>query len=247
MQSKQVVTYSFSAEVLQEVKRQLLFWQLFLPVILTITIFASPLADTRFLIKLLALTVSLLLLEGILLLQSRLMLERVKESTLTLTETAIEKADKRLRETISYAEVTRLDIVEKASGAIANIKVQSATKALNIYGFERLHEIVQMITQNVSEQTPLHRKRQTADWTNRPLQAVVGLATVGAILLIQRVSQNAYYVFNTLLLLATGLFTLTVKPISTSWGTRFAKIELGLGVLMILCATIMTILLLYLE
>ena len=61
---EQVATYPFSGEAVKEAKRQLLYWQLFLPAMLAIFFFANPSMGDDLLIKLVAFVVTVILLEA---------------------------------------------------------------------------------------------------------------------------------------------------------------------------------------
>ena len=245
---EQAETYQFSEEALKEAKQRILLWQLFFPVILAMFTFVSPIMGNDLSIKLIVFVIELIFIEGLLIIPPAVMFGKMKELTLTLSSESVDRTSGKLTEKINYRDISRIDINEKPSGKITYIKAQSALKKpLYIHGFESMEVIAQHIEHNVADKSVLHRKRQAIDWNTPILQIATGILTVTAILLIQGLGNNAYNIFNMFLLFAVALFTLIFRPITSSAGKRFEKFEMIMGSLVLLCATVMAVLLLFFK
>lgn len=236
---EQTATYQFSQEALKEAKQRILVWQLFLPVMLALFTFVSPIMGNNFLIKAIAFVITLIIVEGILLIQPPIMHKKLQELTLTLSGEAIERTGGRFSEKINYKDIRRIDIIERSSGEIAYIKVQPATgKALYLHSFEGMVGIAQQIEHAVSDNSLLHRKRQAIAWNRPLLQIAIGTLTVIVILLIQQLGQNAFDIFISFAFLAWALFSLIFRPITKGAGKRFEKFEISAAVIMLLYAIV---------
>ena len=245
---EQTAAFQFSDEALKENKQRILLWQLFFPIILALFMFVSPMMGDNLSSKLIVFVIALIFIEGLLIFVPAIMFEKMKGLTLTLSSESIERTGRKLAEKIDYKDIRRIDINEKPSGKIAYIKVQSALKkTLYIGGFERMEMIAQHLEHTVSDKGVLHRKRQAVDWNSPLLQIATGTLTVIAILLIQGLGQNAYYIFIMFILFASALNSLIFKPITRSAGKRFEKLEIFASVFVLLCATAMAVVLLFFK
>jgi hypothetical protein len=188
----------------------------------------------------------LILIEAILIIQPPIMLKKMKTSTLTLTDESLERTSGKFTEKVNYADIQRMEVVEKSSGKIAYIQVRSSSrKTLYINGFEGMEDIVQQLEQRLPDKSQALRKRPAIDWSSSVLQIGIVAVSVIVILLIQRLGQYAYNVFNMLLLFAVGLYSLIYRPITKSAGKRFALFEIITGSVLVFCALVMAGILLF--
>lgn len=245
---KQPVTFHYSEKAIKEAKQRFLVFQLFLPVWLALILFASPILGDDLSAKLFAFTITLILVEGILLIEPAIIFRKLRELMLILSEESVERIGGKFTEKIKYKDIHRIDIIEKPSGEIAYIKLHSPTrKPLYLTGFEGMAEIAEQMAQSVLDKSFVQRKRQVVNWQSPLLVITISTLTIFVVLLIQILGRDAYKIFTTFFFMAAALISLIFKPVTNSAGKRFEKFETTLAVAMLLGSVALAVMLLFLR
>lgn len=235
---EETTTYTFSSASLKQNLLNMIVLLIAIPVALAVFTFAisSPLASSVRLNIIIALTVPL---EIVLIVATIITHRKLRELTLTLSPQTLERSGGRATETLSYADINRVDVVEKPSGQIVYLKIAAVEgKRLNLQGFEQMDAIAQRITQHLPDQSQVHTKRWAVDWSS----ALFSLATIAGafmvVALLTSVGPYALNLFNIILMSGMGVYFLRAKPMTRSLGKRFETYEKVSGIIMIVAAII---------
>ena len=242
----QATTYKFSERALLRVKRRILTIELLMPVMLVVFVFASPLTSTVSLGIMIGVAIfCLVLFEAIMIIGLSISIRKMKELAITVSTDMIERTGGKFAEKIPYKDIQQVDIYECPSGEISHINVKLVTKrTIALSGFENMELVAQNIKDIIPEKSLIRRKKQNIDWDNPALILIISSLSLAAILLIQGLGDTIYLIFDAVFFFVFGLFNLTYKPLTRSWGKRIEKYEVISSVFLVTCSIALGILLL---
>lgn len=237
------VTFNVSETAVQRAKRRMLAIELSIPVFLTIFFLLSPISQGASGYMVGAMIFILVVIEAVLIIESTILLQKMKEMTLTISAEGIERNGGRFTEKIPYRDMNSATIAEYPSGEAASIKLElRERKPVTLQGFEKLEWVAQQIEAAFLDKSLIRQKRLSIDWDNPWLLVLMIVLLLGLILFIQRLGRDIIYpIVNVVFLFTYGLIALIYRPISRSIGKRFEKFEIILGVLMMISGIVIAI------
>lgn len=242
--------FKFSEETVKQIKKR--YWIILcaLPILMIAFSYFSPRAHglnkTAYYG---CVAFGIFMVELIILIQAPIMIKKMRELTLSISDESMERSGGKALEKVIYKEIQRLVIMEKASGQIESIRVSYANgKNLVLHGYENMESMVEKIRSKVTDPSLVQTKRRRLNW-NEPIVIVTSMAlTFIAILLIQNIGgANAYNVFNIGFQSIFGAVLLLHGPISRNAGQRFRKFEIIIGVILLVCSLAQAVLSLILH
>lgn len=230
------ITCKASENALQRAKRRMLALALSMPIFFIMFFLFSPLSQDSSSCMVGATIFMLVVIEAIIIVESTILLQKMKEMTLTISSEGIERTGDRYTETISFSDILKAAITEYPTGQVASIKLGvRGSKPVILQGFEQMEWIAQQIEAAIPDKSMIERKRQSIDWDNPWLLVTMIMLLIFVILLLQRQdSGNLFRIINVVFLVTYGLISLVYRPISRSLGKRFEKFEIILGIFLIL-------------
>jgi hypothetical protein len=190
--------------------------------------------------------VTLAMFEVILAVVSALMLRRIKELEIRVSNENIERKGGKSVESIAYQDLTRIVVRENKSGDIIGIQLYSPPRQVPIAGFNDMNLLLNEIVQRIPDGVEIRRKRTSIDW-NHPfvfllLVVLTMAATLGLFTYVERLGEDVYEFFIALFLIAVGAFNLIYRPVSKSVGARFRRFETVINTLEIVCGILLLVL-----
>ena len=162
---------------------------------------------------------------------SRIMLKKIKENTLTIGTDFLQRAGKKSEHPIEFKHIQKLYIKKEKNKEIAYIEIQTSTQKIRLCGFENLTAIADLLMTQAT-QAELKEKNYKFDY-NHP---VILLLTFFGTLFICYFSLTKFSLaLSDVISVVIGIWLLFFKPISKAQGARFAKLELILGILILIC------------
>jgi hypothetical protein len=229
-------TCNVSETALQRAKRRMLAVGLSLPIFFVLFFLLNPLSQDSSGCVMGAMIFMLVVIEAIIIVESTILLQKMKEMTLTISSEGIERAGGRYTEKISFSDILKAAITEYPSGQVASVKLAVRdSKPVSLQGFEQMEWIAQQIEAAIPDKSMIQRKRQSIDWDNPWLLVAMIMLLIFVVLLIQRLDSGIIFrIVNFVFLITYGLVTLVSRPISRSLGKRFEKFEIVLGIFLTL-------------
>jgi hypothetical protein len=109
----------------------------------------------------------LVVIEAVLIIESTILLQKMKEMTLTISAEGIERIGGRFTEKIPYRDINSAAITEYPSGEVASIKLElRERKPVILQGFEKLEWVAQQIEAAFLDKSLIRRKRLSIDLDN---------------------------------------------------------------------------------
>jgi hypothetical protein len=228
--------YRFSEKAIREIKQRYLTVQIILPIILFVFLLFSPITGSVFTKQPISTSlkvglIATVILEVEFLIISRIMLKKMKDSSLNVSDERIVRTWGKSSETIPIEKIVKLVITEKPSGDTYLLDLKFGSKSIFLYGFDDLEEIAILLQNKISESI-VKRKRQKIDWNSPITLTRIMVATFLTIVVIQAFGPTYYFVFNFGLFFAMSIVLILFKPMSRSFGKRFVIFEIGVAILM---------------
>lgn len=139
-------------------------------------------------------------------------------------------------QSLAWSDVSGVDVRENPRGDCVYIKLRSRDKkSIHLAGFERMHELVEVIRQNAPDYVAAETKRSKTD-PESPVWAVMGGATALAAIAFGRV-RGAHFddIFEFAITGGIGFYLLVYRPM-TKQNPGWKRFEILCGVCMILIA-----------
>lgn len=227
--------YRFSEKAIREIKQRYLTVQIILPAILFIFLLFSPITGSVFTKQPISTSlkvglIATFILEVEFLVISRIMLKKMKDSSLNVSDEYIVRSWGKSSETIPFEKIVKLVITEKPSGDTYLLDLKLGSKSIFIYGFDGLEEIAILLQNKISESI-IKRKRQKIDWNSPITLTGIMVATFLTIVIIQAFGPTYYFVFNFVIVFAGSIYMILFKPLSRIYGKRFVMFETSVAIL----------------
>jgi hypothetical protein len=160
----------------------------------------------------------------------------------------IQRVGNKQEEVFFWKDIQDVKVLEYPNGEIASIKLAFANKKIiTLFGFDDMVAAEKQITQYISDQSFIHRKRAKINWDNPAIMIFSGILTLALILVIQEIGEKAYHFFNVAFSLAFGLYNLIARPISRAQGKSWEKFETVIGIVLIISSVLLLALELFLK
>jgi len=228
--------YRFSEKAIQENKKLYLTTQIILPIFLFIFLLFSPitgsvLTNQPISESLEAWLIATLITEIGFPILSRILLKKMNETSITLSDESIVRASGKSSETIPFEKIIKLVITEKPSGDIYLLNLSLGNKSIILYGFDEMEEIANLL-QNKIPRSIVQRKRQKINWYSPVTLTGIVAGAFLIIIVVQAFGPAYYFVFNFGLIFIGSIVMIISKPISRMYGKRFVIFEISVAILM---------------
>ncbi len=227
-------TFRYSEDTLKKRQWTILMLLVVVPVAVAVGMSAAPSVGRASLgLRFGSFAFVVLLLEALIIVQTRVMFKKLRELTITLTSEGVERRGGRFTEQLPYREIRRMTMRETPAGRVVSVTLRGATQVMTLHSIETMEALCARLTSHLGDGPTIQRKRFLIDWTNPLVQlctviAAAGLTIAVFFLVIQHGSRAEQH-FMALLNIAVGLFALGAKPISKASGLRFRRFEVIVG------------------
>ena len=144
-------------------------------------------------------------------------------------------------QSLFWNDIVSVKLIKNPTGNYINIIIYGKDKKkIYLFGFDRMHEIVELIKEKVSDNVDITTRQNKIDYDNRVFLALVGIISLVIIALFHKGGQNLEDVFNAIVCMAAGSFILIYRPLSKT-NLSFKHSEKFLGWGLILMALLMLI------
>jgi hypothetical protein len=234
---EQVTAYKFSKGIRQAKKRYITLAIIF-PILLIAFTFLSPMSKGLSPTFLAGIGIFALVVMGssIYFSASRA-LRNLSELSVYIFPDRLERQGKRHKETFFWKDMVRADIHENPRGETVSIKLSFLNKrVIELFGFDDMEAARHQIAQYIPNQDLIHQKRARINWNTPAGLLFLCTLPLVIILAIQVASMAAYQFFLIILFFITGLYVWIARPISVAQGKGWEKLEMILGILLIVCS-----------
>jgi len=237
---EQAVTYKFSKGIRQTKKRYVIL-SILLPVIVTVFLFLSPTTRGESLGFKVGIGFFFFIFIGLLFyFTSSKVLRRLSELSVHISSDKIERESNQQKEVFFWQDLLDVKILEYPNGEILSINLAFRSKKLiTLFGFEDMEAAIKQITQYISDQSSIHRKRTKINWDNPTIMIFSIILPSAIILAIQEVGEKAFYFSSVVSSLTFGVYSLISRPISRAQGKGWENFETVIGVTLIICSVLL--------
>jgi len=245
---EQAVTYKFSKGIHQAKKRYVTL-SILLPVTLTVFLFLGPTTrDESLGFKVGIGFFSFIFIGLIFYFTSSKVLRKLSELSVHISPDKIERESNQQKEVFFWQDLQDVKILEYPNGEIVSISlVFRSKKLITLFGFEDMEAAIKQITQYISDQSSIHRKRAKINWDNPAIMIFSVILPSVIILAIQEIGEKAFYISSVVSSLTFGLYSLISRPISRAQGKGWEKFETVIGVILIICSVLLLAVILFAE
>lgn len=231
---EQVTAYKFTKGIRQG-KKRLVILAIILPILLIAFQFLSPMNKALSPTVRAGIGIYTLVLVGLsFYFSASITLRKLSELSVYIHPDRLERHGKKHKEVFYWKDLVRADILENPKGETQSIKLSFLNKrAIELFGFEDMEAARNQITQYVPSQDLIHQKQIRINW-GTPAGLIILLTLPFVVMLaIQAASRMAALYFGLIVSFATGLYILIARPISTVQGKGWGKLEIILGILLV--------------
>lgn len=229
------LVFNFSNEVIhQRKKRMFLMTFLMIFAMIFFIFYLTDMNDSEDLMIMgiiLAIVIPLLVIEVLVL--SRFMFKRLRETKLILEEEGFIRISGKYKEGFRYGDIQSIKVVRNKSKNIEMVKIKTTNKNLNLFGLDDMEAIIQLLKDRLSEGVTIKEKEYKINWNNPFVIIGVMIITVLFLAILMNANMIGYRIFNTFFTLGIGLFFMLYRPISRNAGSRFKLFETILGIVLI--------------
>ena len=222
-------TYNISKEYLKQLKNQYIFMLIFTPIAMLLGPFlVIGLKSYSSMLFGILLCFSLFIMLEILIIAT-IMYKKISKNSLTLKDDRLTRLSGKKSEDVIFSNITAITVNRTNKSNIKLIKIWNKNKKITLLGFDNFEEILETLRQNCPNSS-FKEKTAKLDYDG-PL--FLATAATSAFLIfsgLNNISISFYNVFMS----AVGFWFVFCKPVSSSQGSRFRKIELILGPILIL-------------
>ncbi len=227
-------TYTISDEFIKRTKYIYLTIMIMLPVgiigILFLTLGPTDLLNTGNFIFYLTSGI-IIFLELELLTISRIMLKKIKQNTLTIEETFLQRKSKILESPLEFKSIKKLTIKYNPNNSVNFIDIKAPNQSIRLCGFENMEEIAPILKTNASH-AEITEHTYKLNY-NSPVVCIVIFFV--SILCFYLVDSKSRLPINDIFSVGLALWMLLFKPISKAQGKRFRAFEIVCGSVIIIC------------
>jgi hypothetical protein len=230
---------SFSQEAIKERKRVNYLLMIMLPIMTAV--FAYLFMKVKFdddiniqpFFTIVGIVVFLLMIEMFVVF--RVMLKKISESKLIVSDMSIQRVGGRFAETIRYEEIQKLSVKRNKTDRILYIKVKNNRKTINLAGFDDMDFLLSYLRFKLNDESKIVEIKNKINW-NSPIATVITfLGTMLVVSSMVLLDLDMYEMFNLFLPEVLGIYFLIAKPISKNGGARFRVLEVTLSCIIIVC------------
>lgn len=228
---------NFSPETLNERRRLIYIIMGVVPVLTGVFgyIFASLDGRLNFpkMIFIIAIVIPFILIE--LIIVSKIMLKKVSEIKLIISDSQIKRIGGKHEEVIIYGDIRSIMVKRNVTGNILYIKIRQNNKSVSLSGFEDMDKVLLYLTDNIEDniKDEIKDTQYKVDWNNPFIVIATMILTAMIIILMVKLNMNIYRAFNVIFPILVSLLFIILKPISTNAGKRFRKFEVTISILLI--------------
>lgn len=170
---------------------------------------------------------------------SKIMIKKVGDMKLIVTEISLQRVGGRFQETINYVDIKKVSVKRDKTNRILYIKISYKKKNITLAGFEDMNFLLMQIQVKVMDQSKIVEIKNKVNW-NSPLLMVASFTlTLLGILLMMTLDLDIYEAFNMFFPLAFGVIFLFAKPVSKNGGARFRILEIVISCILIVCGLVL--------
>ena len=229
--------FGFSETFIREGYKRILVCTIFL--IFVLLAFALYITNFRIEKALVGVGYTLLITGTILAIEIPLINRRQRKLKVVIDEDKLIRQCGKKQQIFLWKDITRIKIVEKKNGVVAQIKIypKKAMMATYIHGFQEMENIANIIRERTSDSVPHQEKRWKLDWQSPYVGILVGgLPTIFMMFIISSMGSKAMDIFAIVVALLGGSCFLIIRPLTkldvcNKWvESVLGIILLGLGI-----------------
>lgn len=234
---EQGITYKLSKGI-RQTKRRYITLAILLPIILIAYLFLTSMGISLSLNEKIGVGLfSFIVLGSSFYFSSTKALQNLSRISVHIHPDRLERKSRNQTEIFFWKDVSNAEIVELPSGEIATIKLTFANKkTIYLWGFEDMKSAANQIAESIHNKDLIHQKKSKINWGNPIIMILTGILTLAIILAADRMGTKAYYLFVAIFFLSFGLYVIFASPISSAQGKGYRKLELGMGVALLVFA-----------
>jgi putative effector of murein hydrolase len=158
--------------------------------------------------------------------------KKLRKAYLELDDLGLRRVMGKHRRFIYFESISDVKIKRKDDNT-EMITIKEGRRKITIYGYEGLEEIRNSLYSNLSADI-ISDKEMKVDWNNPLLMVIIFLVTFSALMLVQGASFKAYEIVHKLIMFGLAIYFIIFKPLDRSMGGKFARLDIGLGILLII-------------
>lgn len=232
--------FNFSDKSLKKRIRLLILMLLFvcLPYLFLFTLLTTNVPTGQLIETSAVVTVLVLIIFAV---EMPLLRRSMRAMKLSIESDKIVKQYRKGEQCLSWIDIVGVKFMKNPRGDYINIRIYGkGKKTIHLGDFEQMHEIADLIRENISDDAAVETKQNKIDYESPTFFISVGLITMTIMSLIQLGGQYAQDVFCVLFSTAAALFLLIYRPMS-KFNPRMKLFETIIGWLLILSAIYMLI------
>jgi len=166
--------------------------------------------------------------------QIRLMKKIMRAMRVLVEDTKIVKIHSGGEQNLAWEDIDSVNIREDSQGDCVYIKIRSKEKnSLHLWDFERMHEIAELIRQNVSDNVTVETRRRKTDYKSLIYCILGGAMALVAIAFGRARGAHLGDIYEFVLFAGIALYLLIYRPM-TKYNTGWKRYEILLCIFMIL-------------
>lgn len=158
--------------------------------------------------------------------------KKLRKTYIELNDSGLRRVLGKHRRFIYFEGISDVKIKRK-NNVTEMITIKEGRRKITLYGYEGLDEIRNSLYSNLSSEI-ISDKEMKVDWNNPFIMVAIFLITFAALMLIQGANFEAYEIVHKLIMFGLALYFIIFKPLDRSMGGKFARLDIVLGVLLII-------------
>lgn len=168
----------------------------------------------------------------------KIMIKKIIEMKLVVSDTSITRVGGRFQESINYDDIKKVSVKRNKTNRILYIKISYRKKSITLSGFDDMDSLFMQLHVKLKDQSMIVEIKNKVNW-NSPIVTVTSFAgTMLVMILIVTLDLDLYETLNLFFPLAIGVIFLFGKPVSKNGGARFRILEIVLSCILIVCGLI---------
>lgn len=232
--------YDFSDEAVEDYKKRnrvMMFMMPAIMILFSIIMFKSKGTEDMMLFYMIIGGISAFVMLEIYIL-SRIMTKKMKNTRLNIFENHFVRVGGKKSDQIAFDDIISIKEKRNPKGKLLMIEMKTSIKPINIFGFENIETILEILLERSNSNINHKVKQYKIDWNNSGVLALIMITTVLLIGGLLNFNEDLYHLFNSVFMIAFGLFFILYKPASKSMGDRFRMFEIICGGLIIFSSLI---------
>lgn len=221
-------TYEFSDQAIKDYKKRNYTMMFTIPIIIIVFSFVlfkiEKMDDLVLFVSIITGITVFIMLE--IFIVSKIMIKKMKKTRLDISENHFIRSGGGKSERVSFEHIKSVKEKRDPKGKLLLIELKTNNKAMNMFGFDDLEEILEIIKERSPDGVILNQKIYKLDWNNPIVTVAIMLTTILVIALVMNFDKNLYFIANMIFVSGFSLFIFFYKPISKSLGSRFRIFEI---------------------